>query len=143
MEFGFVVFKKEAEEAEEEEVAEAETVCKWIQLSTFTTFYPGMLILSSFIRVDYELPNELFSSLKKLNSSLTTLENESKSDYEMIQKEFELYKKRSKAATSLLQEKNKSMTNQIDCLQQEVFESVSMNDNNNNNNIDSITSGKG
>ena len=70
---------------------------------------------------DCQLPNELSASLKRLNSSLVTLENDSKSEYDTIQKEFELYKKRSKTATSLLQEKNDAMSKQIETLQQEVL----------------------
>lgn len=70
--------------------------------------------------IDCSLPEELSGLAKRLSTSLSSLQVESESQLESLRQEYELYKKRSKAATALLQEKSGSISGQIDSLQNEV-----------------------
>ena len=53
------------------------------------------------------LPEELSASLQKVTIHAEAKESTSQRQLEQLQQSFESYKKKTKAATSLLQEKNK------------------------------------
>ena len=66
------------------------------------------------------LPEELSTSLQKVTISAEAKESSSQQALEQLQQVFESYKKKTKAATSLLQEKNNAMGKEIKKLRGEV-----------------------
>lgn len=59
--------------------------------------------------------------MKRLSASITNMEEMFTSQIESIRQEYDTYKKRSKAATALLQEKTGSASGQMEVLQNEVY----------------------
>lgn len=98
---------------------ENEHVFKWLQVPTVSTLYPGMSSVVFFI-VDCTFPEELNSSMKRLTTALSSQQTEADHQLEALKQEYELYKKRSKAATVLLQEKSTSASDQLQSFQAEV-----------------------
>ena len=66
------------------------------------------------------LPEELSASLQKVTIHAEAKESTSQRQLEQLQQSFESYKKKTKAATSLLQEKNSAMGEEMKKLADEV-----------------------
>ena len=65
-------------------------------------------------------PEELSASLQKVTINAEAQESTSQRQLEQLQQSFESYKKKTKAATSLLQEKNGAMGEELKKLTDEV-----------------------
>ena len=65
-------------------------------------------------------PEELSASLQKVTINAEAKESTSQRQLEQLQQSFESYKKKTKAATSLLQEKNGAMGEELKKLTDEV-----------------------
>ena len=66
------------------------------------------------------LPEELSASLQKVTIHAEAKESTSQRQLEQLQQSFDSYKKKTKAATSLLQEKNSAMGEEMKKLANEV-----------------------
>lgn len=67
------------------------------------------------------LPEELSAALKKVTISAEANEEGSKQQQEQLQQAFESYKKKTKAATSLLQEKCGALSEEVKALKAKVW----------------------
>ena len=86
-----------------------QTVRKWVYESTLLAAFP-----------DTALPVELSSLAKRLSMEADVSKESSLRELQQVSQAFEAYKKRTKAATLLLQERNEESAAQIAQLQQEL-----------------------
>lgn len=100
----FVSFTKQSDDKKE-------TVRKWVFESTLLAAYPNT-----------PLPDELSSLTKRLSMEADVSKESSLKELQQVSQSFEAYKKRTKAATLLLQERNEEATSQIAKLQQELHD---------------------
>ena len=100
----FVSFTKQSDDKKE-------TVRKWVFESTLLAAYPNT-----------PLPDELSSLTKRLSMEADVSKESSLKELQQVSQSFEAYKKRTKAATLLLQERNEEATSQITKLQQELHD---------------------
>lgn len=101
----FVEFCKQCED-------KTETVQKWIYESSLLSAFPNC-----------QLPDELSALQKRTAMEMEKVKETSSLELQRLSQSFDAYKKRSKTATALLQERNEEVTSQVAKLQSELTSS--------------------